>query len=78
MLEGTHYKLAGFWELTMKVPLVALAQVRILPEGVLEPALPCDPLPVDLAPTLGFTDAQVSKGLPAAGSFTFHDLGCCA
>ena len=73
-----HYMLAGFWELTMKVPLVARAQVRILSEGVLEPALPCDPLPIDLAPTRRFTDDQISKGLPAPGSFTFRDLRCCA
>jgi uncharacterized protein YbjT (DUF2867 family) len=73
-----HYILARFWELTMKVPLVARAQVRILSEGVLEPALPCDPLPTDLVPTRRFTDEQISKGLPAPGSFTFHDLRCCA
>lgn len=73
-----HYILARFWELTMKVPLVARAQVRILAEGVLEPALPCDPLPIDLAPTRRFTDDQISKGLPAPGSFTFRDLRFCA
>ncbi|MCM3870325.1 MAG: NAD(P)H-binding protein [Pyrinomonadaceae bacterium] len=73
-----HYMLARFWELTMKVPLVARAQVRILSEGVLEPALPCDSLPDDLVPTRRFTDDQISKGLPAPGSFTFHDLRCCA
>lgn len=73
-----HYLLASFWELTMKVPLVARAQVRILEEGVLEPALPCDQLPNDLVPTRRFTDEQISKGLPAPGSFTFHDLRCCA
>ena len=73
-----HYMLARFWELTMKVPLVARAQVRILSEGVLEPSTPCDPLPIDLAPTRRFTDEQISKGLPAPGSFTFRDLRCCA
>ena len=73
-----HYMLAAFWELTMKVPLVARAQVRILEEGVLEPTMPCDPLPTDLAPSRRFTDEQITKGLPAPGSFTFHDLRCCA
>lgn len=73
-----HYLLASFWELTMKVPLVARAQVRILAEGVLEPALPCDQLPIDLVPTRKFTDDQISKGLPEPGAFTFHDLRCCA
>jgi hypothetical protein len=73
-----HYMLAGFWELTMKVPLVARAQVRMLSEGVLEPALPCDQLPNDLVPTRRFTDDQISSSLPAPGSFTFRDLRCCA
>ena len=72
-----HYILARFWELTMKVPLVARAQVRILSEGVVEPALPCDPLPVDLLPTRSFTDEQIRSGLPEAGPFTLQDLRCC-
>ena len=45
-----HYVLARFWELTMKTPLVARAQVRILSEGVVESVLPCDVLPRDLLP----------------------------
>ncbi|HSS20633.1 MAG TPA: NAD(P)H-binding protein [Pyrinomonadaceae bacterium] len=73
-----HYTLAVFWELTMKIPLVARAQVRILSEGVTEAALPCDPLPGDLTPSRFFTDEQIIKGLPAAGGFTFRDLRCCA
>ncbi len=73
-----HYMMAAFWELTMKVPLVARAQVRMLSEGVLEPVLLCDPLPDDLAPTRRFTDDQISNGLPAPGSFTFRDLRFCA
>lgn len=73
-----HYVLARFWELTMKVPLVARAQVRILSEGVVESALPCDPLPPDLLPRRQFTDDQILKGLPVAGGFTRRDLRCCA
>ena len=72
-----HYLLARFWELTMKVPLVARAQVRILSEGVTEPALPCDALPSDLLPQRKFTDAQIRDGLPAPGRFTLRDLRCC-
>jgi uncharacterized protein YbjT (DUF2867 family) len=72
-----HYILARFWELTMKVPLVARAQVRILAEGVVEPALPCDPLPVDLLPRRSFTDDQIRNGLPQPGPFTLRDLRCC-
>lgn len=72
-----HQLLAHLWELTMKVPLAARAQVRILSEGVVEPALPCDALPADLLPKLKFTDEQIRSGLPAPGPFTVHDLRCC-
>ena len=74
----SHYLLALCSEWTMKVPLVARAQVRILSEGVLEPALPCDPLPYDLKPTRRFTDDQIRRGLPDPGPFGFHDLRWCA
>ena len=73
-----HYVLAHFWELTMKTPLVARAQVRILSEGVVESVLPCDPLPTDLLPKRLFTQQQILKGLPAPGGFTLRDLRCCA
>lgn len=73
-----HRALAFFWEMTMKVPLVARAQVRILSEGVVESVLPCDPLPHDLLPKRQFTDEQILKGLPEAGGFTLRDLRCCA
>lgn len=72
-----HIALAHFWELTMKIPLAALAQVRILSEGVVESALPCDPLPHDLLPKRRFTDEQILQGLPVAGAFTLRDLRCC-
>ena len=73
-----HYLLARCAELTMKVPLVARAQVRILSEGVVESALPCDPLPYDLKPTRRFTDEQIRKGLPEPGPFGLGDLRWCA
>jgi hypothetical protein len=73
-----HLTLARFWELTMKVPLVARAQVRILSEGVVEPAGPCDSLPPDLLPTRRFTDEQIRDGLPKPGPFTLRDLRCCS
>jgi nucleoside-diphosphate-sugar epimerase len=72
-----HLALARFWELTMKVPLVARAQVRILSEGVVEPSLPCDALPADLLPKRKFTDEQIRNGLPEPGPFTLRDLRCC-
>lgn len=72
-----HYILAEICESTMKVPLVAKAQVRILSEGVTEPATPCDPLPLDLMPTRRFTPEQIRVGLPEPGPFGLHDLRCC-
>jgi NADH dehydrogenase len=73
----SHYLLATLWELTMKVPLAARAQIRILSEGVAQPAAGGDPLPADLAPKLWFTDEQIRKGLPEPGPFTARDLRCC-
>lgn len=73
-----HYGLALVCEATMKVPLVARAQVRILSEGVVEPAIPCDALPADLLPVHRFTAEQIQSGLPEAGPFGVHDLRCCA
>jgi uncharacterized protein YbjT (DUF2867 family) len=72
-----HYSLAYLLEFSMKIPLIARAQVRILSEGVIEPALPSDPLPYDLTPTIRFTDRQIRQGLPAPGGFRVHDLRCC-
>ena len=72
-----HQLLASLWELTMNVPLAARAQVQILSEGVVQPALPCDELPSDLLPKLKFTDEQIQNGLPAPGPFTLRDLRCC-
>jgi NADH dehydrogenase len=72
-----HYVLAQLFEWTMKVPLVAKAQVRILSEGVVE-ALPFgDRLPNDLMPSRQFTDEQILRGLPDRGRFTLRDLRCC-
>jgi uncharacterized protein YbjT (DUF2867 family) len=72
-----HYGLAQFTEWTMKIPLVAKAQVRILSEGVTEPAIVCDALPEDLRPVRKFTDEQIRKGLPEPGPFGVRDLRCC-
>lgn len=74
---AAQYALAQLFEWTMTVPLVAKAQVRILSEGVLEPATPCDPLPADLMPQQRFTDAGIRAGLPAPGRFGLRDLRAC-
>lgn len=72
-----HAMLAHVWEWTMKVPLAAIAQVRILSEGVVDPAPYADAVPADLAPRRRFTDEQIRAGLPAPGRFGLADLRCC-
>jgi NADH dehydrogenase len=68
-----QYALAHIFEWTMKVPLVAVAQVRILAEGVVGG----DSLPDDLVPKRTFTDDQIARGLPERGRFTLRDLRWC-
>jgi nucleoside-diphosphate-sugar epimerase len=73
-----HRLLARVFEFTMKVPLVSLAQVQILSEGVVEPASPVTPLPYDLIPTRRFTPEQIRNGLPNAAPFCVGDLRLCS
>lgn len=61
-------------ELTMRVPLVAVAQVRMLAEGVSESSPPAEELPDDLRPRLPFDGEQILAALPAPGGFTVRDL----
>lgn len=72
-----HYALGLVLEKIMKIPLVSLAQVRILSEGIVE-ALPAvsDTLPADLVPTTPFSDEQIRRGLPEAERFGIEDLQC--
>src|SRR5262245_8309039 len=72
-----HQLLATLCELTMKVPLVSRAQVRILLEGMTQSWEECTKLPPDLQPTTGFTAEQIRKGLPEPAPFSLHDLRCC-
>ncbi len=72
-----HYLLARLYEWTMKVPLVARAQVRILAEGVVQASPPCPSLPADLTPKRPFTEQQILDGLPKRGPFGLRDLRCC-
>jgi len=69
-----HYGLARVFELTMKTPLAARAQVRILSEGVVEPGPLAEPLPDDLLPRTRLTDEQIERGLPEAEGFGLRDL----
>jgi len=73
-----HRLLARVFELTMRVPLVSLAQVRILSEGVSEPATPVAGVPYDLVPTRRFSPEQIRNGLPQPASFCAGDLRLCS
>jgi NADH dehydrogenase len=73
-----HRLLARVFELTMRIPLTSMAQVRILSEGVVEPGSPVVPLPYDLVPTRRFTTDQIRSGLPKPGPFCVGDLRWCS
>lgn len=72
-----HYVLGWFVERIMKTPLVSVAQVRMLSEGLAEPSPQCASLPPELAPKIPFSTDQIRKGLPAPGPFRLRDLRCC-
>ncbi|GAA4386157.1 hypothetical protein [Agromyces bauzanensis] len=61
-------------EWTMKVPLVAKAQVRMLAEGVADAAPPAASVPDDLLPRRMFTAEQIRQSLPKLGGFGWRDL----
>ncbi len=71
-----HYALGWFVEKIMTTPLVSVAQVRMLSEGLAEPLPPCDCVPAELAPRIQFSEEQIQKGLPPAGRFRLRDLRC--
>lgn len=58
----------------MTVPLVSAAQVRILAEGIVEPALAPQLLPADLVPTTPYSEESIRAGLPADERFSCADL----
>jgi uncharacterized protein YbjT (DUF2867 family) len=63
-------------ELVMRVPLVSVAQVHILAEGIVDPLPFADSLPDDLQPSTRFDDEAIRAGLPRAGGFGMRDLRC--
>ncbi|HXN04890.1 MAG TPA: NAD(P)H-binding protein [Candidatus Acidoferrum sp.] len=71
---GMVYGAAWFAERLMTVPLIAAAQVRILEEEVVDPALAPDPLPDDLFPSTPFDAQSVRAGVPACTPFGLRDL----
>ncbi len=73
-----HYILGWFVERIMTVPLVSVAQVKMLAEGLAEPSPHYEMLPPELAPRLRFSDEQIRDGLPAPKRFTLEDIRLCA
>jgi NADH dehydrogenase len=71
-----HRALAFVCERTMTVPLVSSAQVRILQEEVIAPALAPDELPAELVPSTPFDATTIAAGLPQPGRFGAADLRC--
>ena len=69
-----HYGLAWVCEKSMKIPMVAKAQVRILSETLIDSATLCDKLPEDLVPEQSFTPENIRSGLPPAQRFGMGDL----
>jgi nucleoside-diphosphate-sugar epimerase len=66
--------LAQVTEWTMRVPLIATAQARMLAEGVAEAAPPTPDLPPELRPRLPFSGEQLAASLPERGGFGLRDL----
>jgi nucleoside-diphosphate-sugar epimerase len=73
-----HQFMARVFECAMKIPLVSVAQVRILSEGIVEPASPVSPVPYDLIPTRRFSFEQIRNGLPQPAAFCVGDLRLCS
>jgi hypothetical protein len=48
--------------------------VRILAEGIVEPAMAPQQLPADLVPTTPFSEKSIRAGLPADQRFSCADL----
>jgi NADH dehydrogenase len=72
-----HHLLAVAAERSMTVPLIAIAQVRILKEEVVEPLRAPDLLPDDLTPSTPFDAHSIRAGLPDPGPFRLADLRWC-
>jgi uncharacterized protein YbjT (DUF2867 family) len=73
---AAHMVIGRVAELVMRIPLISVAQVHILAEGVVE-ALPfADAPPPDLAPAMPFSPESIGRGLPTPGGFRLADLRC--
>jgi uncharacterized protein YbjT (DUF2867 family) len=72
-----HYGLGWCLERIMRTPLVSIAQVRILSEGIVEAVPACESLPKDFQPEIRFTEAQIRRGLPEPKAFGLPDCRFC-
>jgi uncharacterized protein YbjT (DUF2867 family) len=61
---AVHYFVGWIGEKVMRNPLVTVAQVKMLAEGVSEPLDGSDPLPFDLEPQTRFDAATIIESLP--------------
>jgi uncharacterized protein YbjT (DUF2867 family) len=73
---AAHLLIGRLAELVMRVPLISVAQVHILAEGVVDVAPFGEPPPADLAPTTPFSPESIRRGLPPRGGFGRADLRC--
>jgi NADH dehydrogenase len=73
---AAHLFIGRLAELIMRIPLISVAQVHILAEGVVDVAPFGEPPPDDLCPTTPFSIDSIRPGLPPAGGFGLHDLRC--
>jgi len=71
-----HYTLGWWLERAMKTPLVSIAQVRILSEGIVEASPACDELSPEFRPMISFTAEQIRRGLPEPKPFGIRDCRC--
>jgi hypothetical protein len=71
-----QYLLGWVVERVMVVPMVSVAQVRMLSEGIVEAAPPCAELPPELRPAIPFSEEQIRRGLPPAQRFGLADIRC--
>jgi len=72
-----HYILGWFVERMMAIPLVSVAQVQMLSEGLSVPSPPCELPPPEFTPKIRFTEDQIRNGLPPSGPFRVRDIRCC-
>ena len=71
-----HYAIARVQARIMETLITSTAQVRMLAEGVTEPAPEgvCDPLPEDLRPDRPFSRERVERGIPEVRPYGLGDL----